>query len=480
METRRPRHAHAKTASASDNLSQLLAVLNTAAGLRMYKAAYRAHMTYKEQRYAELLAGANREVERQRELTRLRVRELKREAAVDGTNDNWHIFDSVSAQFKEAQAMAAVFEQLRKRASDRLAGSMSVDEVRGDDAVRALRDETVSALTALTNFSSAQPHIVEKVVDIVGSFFKNPRLFRTRLLNFMLLGGAGTGKTTLARAIARVLAGVGLFVAGEVVEAGRAELVGQYEGQTVARTRSFLVANLDNGVIFIDEAYAVTPWADGKPEAYGDEAATALLGFMTQYIGLYCICVAGYETPMMRYFLGTNEGLSRRFPYKFALRDMSPDDLIVVFKRKLLEAQGMPVPPGHSDVLDSDAYFDAPAWAYLRHVIDESLQGETLVVDDDDERTRKKYTNVRLFLPKHKFAYALFEHMGGSMTNLAEEAVTVLMSKITYQEVIALQRKHVGLAVLREILHHRVRSIAVSSSDEFFRDLRYIERARVP
>ena len=50
--------------------------------------------------------------------------------------------------------------------------------------------------------------------------------------------------------------------------------MGQYMGETVTKTRNFLVNNLDNGVIFIDEAYAITPWEDGKPESYGTEATT--------------------------------------------------------------------------------------------------------------------------------------------------------------------------------------------------------------
>ena len=86
----------------------------------------------------------------------------------------------------------------------------------------------------------------------------------------------------------------------------------------VARTCNFLISNLDRA-IFVDEAYGLTPWNDGKPEGYGAEAITAMVEFMTQYKGLYCIITAGYEKQMQRY-LDHQPGIARRFLYRFALR----------------------------------------------------------------------------------------------------------------------------------------------------------------
>ena len=189
----------------------------------------------------------------------------------------------------------------------------------------------------------------------------------------------------------------GIFVGDQLIEAGRAELVGQYEGQTVARTRNFLVSNLDRGVILIDEAYAITPWQNGKPEGYGSEAATAMVEFMSRYAGLYCIIVAGYETQMVRYFLPTNEGLSRRFPNKYVLNDMSVTELIEVFKRALLRSQGLRVPDGGNVRLESSDYFDADAWRYLHNLIEICTSGTTECTEEYDAATRKTYYNVPSF-----------------------------------------------------------------------------------
>ena len=289
----------------------------------------------------------------------------------------------------------------------------------------------------------------------------------------MLLGSSGTGKTSIAREIGNVLASAGMFVSGQVVEAGRGDLVGEYEGQTVARTRSFLISNLDNGVIFVDEAYSVTPWERGKPEGYGLEAATAMVEFMTQFPGLYCIVVAGYEVPMVRYFLASNEGMSRRFPYKFVLADMSAQELVAVFQKKLEACLGL-----DSHAVCGEQYFDAKAWTYLRRLVHECRRGMFALVDQYDEATRKTYKDVKIFVPEYPRAYALFENQAGSMTNLAEEAIAVMLRHVPLgRHVLALGKKRGlplgrhGIDVMREIVRKRVCSSALSAAHETIREL---------
>lgn len=469
------------------NLRDLVSLLETPQGLKMYKIAYRENMLYKVRRYNDLLQSASDDVLRQQELIRLKTPELKKLAGVSGDADNWNIFESVSNQYLDAKDRATLFENVKMRAEQQLSREgMGSDDVKSNDAIKRLRDEFVAALRALSNFSS-QAHVVSKVVDIVGTFIKDPKLFRTKLMNFMLVGGAGTGKTTMAAAIGDAFAKAGMFVGNRLVEAGRAELVAQYEGQTVARTRSFLTNNLDAGVVFIDEAYAITPWQGGKPEGYGSEAATAMVEFMTRYPGLYCIIVAGYEQQMTRYFLPTNEGMSRRFPNKFVLRDMAADDLLTVFKRAMLKAQGLPVPDGNNAALDSDGYFDADAWKYLRDIIHTCTRGTVEYVEEMDDSTRRRYKRVRRFVPAWDLLYSIFENQAGSMTNLADEAVTVLLGTITYQDVINTQKKMGGVggvrppirtqprSIMRIILVQRIESTALSHADAYLEQLAQVE-----
>ena len=144
------------------------------------------------------------------DVIRLRMPDLKRAAGVSttDTSDNWNIFDSISGPYKAATEHASRFRAILNRARERLGGTMAVDRVTSDDVAKDHRDALVDALVNLTTFS-VQGHVVDHVVDVVASFLKDPRLFRTRLLNFILMGGAGTGKTTLAEAIGDVFAKAG-------------------------------------------------------------------------------------------------------------------------------------------------------------------------------------------------------------------------------------------------------------------------------
>ena len=215
------------------NLNELITLLNSKHGLRVFKYAFHENMTYKVRKYTELLEVSNIEVQKSLDVVNVKIPQLKRAARIerDDRSDNWHIFESVSGPYRTAKHMASQFEVLLNRATERLSGTMAqpyLVEPR-DPFVENLRDEFVNALDRLSNFSS-QSHIVTKVVDMVSSFLKDPRLFRHKMMNFMMMGGAGTGKTTLAEAIGDVFAKAGMFVGNQLIQAGRAELVGQYMG----------------------------------------------------------------------------------------------------------------------------------------------------------------------------------------------------------------------------------------------------------
>ena len=466
----------------ASSLPDLMAYLSSNPGLRIFKRAYRENMLYKVSRYEDLLIHAQRGVADAMDVIRLKVPELKRAAGLPqaNTSDNWHIFDSISGGYQAATDQASRMEAILNRARERLTGSMAFDRVTTDDVAKVHRDALVGALERLYTFS-AQAHVIAHVVDIVASFLKDPRLFRTKMMNFMLLGSAGTGKTTLAEAMGDVFAKAGMFVGNNLVIAGRGELVGQYMGETVTKTRQFLVGNLDNGVIFIDEAYAITPWEDGKPESYGTESATAMVEFMTRYPGLYCIITAGYEREMVRYFLSSNEGLDRRFPHKFVLRTLAADEMIVIFQRQLVRAQGLALP--NDDVVPR--YFSNDAYCYLRALIAVSLQGEISYVDEFDNATRRSYKRVRQFRPTFEYMYRIFAHQAGSMANLADEAITVLYTTLNFADVARCYKKkgrparpdlpQQGISTMKRIVVQRIRNMALSDSDVFLRQFQQVQ-----
>lgn len=470
--------AYQDQVGSEQRLTALLGFLQTPQGERVVRWAHRETLVHKLAQYACLKQSAEWEVARERDLIELKMPDLKRTSKVDGDQDNWCIFESISRKYMEAKDRATVFDAIGNRATAKLA---DLDR-RSPDA--RLASELADALRLLLDFRS-QPHIVGTVVDVVGAFLKNPTLIRTKFLNFLVAGAAGTGKTTLAGVIAKCLASAGMFVGDRVVCAGRAEFVAEYEGQTVARTRNFLISNLDAGVIFVDEAYGITQWNDGKPESYGTEAVTAMVEFMSQYKGLYCIITAGYEKEMQRYFLATNPGFARRFPFRFVLRDLSAHHLTLVFKRTLLTQQGHTLPPGSDDgdALESHGYFTSEAWRYLTMLVAYCTSGRVeTVVEEYDRATRQTYSNVQVFLPTYPHMHQLFMNQAGSMTNLAEECVTVLMSKMPFGDGARRSRastpfpRGLGVGVMQQVIRQRIMNSALSEAPRYLQELLFLER----
>ena len=145
-------------------------------------------------------------------------------------------------------------------------------------------------------------------------------------LHCLFLGNPGTGKTTVARLIAKILYEKNVIKSDNFVEASRTELVGQYIGETAQKTRKVLESAL-NGVLFIDEAY--TLWKQSDHKDFGAEAIDEILKFMEDHRTDIVLIFAGY-THSMEKFLESNEGLSSRIPNRIVFEDYTEDELIEI------------------------------------------------------------------------------------------------------------------------------------------------------
>lgn len=169
-------------------------------------------------------------------------------------------------------------------------------------------------------------------------------------MHSIFTGNPGTGKTTIARLLAKIYKALGLLERGHLVEIGRDGLVAGYVGQTAIKTKEVLDSAL-GGVLFIDEAYSLT--SDSQND-YGNEAIEVILKFMEDNRGKFAVIAAGYPNNM-NIFLKANPGLMSRFDKILHFNDYKPEQLMNI--ADLIAKQ-------------SNLYFDVPSRSFIyQHII---------------------------------------------------------------------------------------------------------------
>ena len=144
-------------------------------------------------------------------------------------------------------------------------------------------------------------------------------------MHMIFTGNPGTGKTTIARLVAKYLKAIGALKGGQLVEVTRADLVGRYTGHTAPLTNSVIESAL-GGVLFIDEAYSLYR---GEQDSFGLEAIDTLVKGMEDHRDELVVILAGY-TREMETFLTANSGLASRFPNKIEFPDYTAEDLLQI------------------------------------------------------------------------------------------------------------------------------------------------------
>ncbi|MFJ7909461.1 AAA family ATPase [Kitasatospora sp. NPDC096204] len=193
--------------------------------------------------------------------------------------------------------------------------------------------ELDAALTELSLMVGMEP--VKRQVRALSAQLRMSRLRAEQGLpvqppkrHFVFSGPSGTGKTTVARILGRVFHALGLLSGDHLVEAQRADLVGEFLGQTAVKANELIDSALD-GVLFIDEAYSLSNSGYTKGDAYGDEALQVLLKRAEDNRDRLVVILAGYPEGMNR-LLATNPGLNSRFTTRVDFPSYRPGELTAI------------------------------------------------------------------------------------------------------------------------------------------------------
>ncbi|TAF32018.1 MAG: AAA family ATPase [Cytophagales bacterium] len=187
-----------------------------------------------------------------------------------------------------------------------------------------LLEEALKELESMTGLREVKAHIKE-LVQLVRFYRQTQKSVLQRFsLHVVFKGNPGTGKTTVARILAKIYKALGILERGHLVETDRQGLVAGFIGQTALKTREKIEAAM-GGVLFIDEAYALAP-AGNETNDFGKEAVEVLLKQMEEHRHELVVVVAGY-TDNMDKFMDMNPGLKSRFDRSMLFEDFNLDEL---------------------------------------------------------------------------------------------------------------------------------------------------------
>lgn len=201
----------------------------------------------------------------------------------------------------------------------------------------------------------------------------------SQVYHMIFRGNPGTGKTTIARIVAKLFHKMGVLQKGHLIEVERADLVGEYIGHTAQRTRE-LVRKALGGVLFVDEAYSL---ARGGEKDFGKEAIDTLVKAMEDYKNQFVLILAGYPDEIDMFLL-TNPGLPSRFPIRIDFPDYSVDQLVRIAEQMAKERDYMLQPQAaaklrqHLAEQKEDTLFPFSNARYVRNAIERAIRHQAV------------------------------------------------------------------------------------------------------
>lgn len=173
--------------------------------------------------------------------------------------------------------------------------------------------------------------IKNDIIDMILYYLMEFEKENNDMMHITLEGSPGCGKTKLAKIISKILVGLGILSFNKVIYARRTDMIGQYLGQTGQKTQN-VIDSASGGVLFIDEAYSL---GNSEKDIYSKECLDILNQNLSDNKKKFICIIAGYSEELEQYFFSSNPGLTRRFPFRYKIKDYTSNELLNIFIKKI-------------------------------------------------------------------------------------------------------------------------------------------------